>query len=164
MSSSPDLELQAFADLVGGAVAGSATIDRADRATAKLVADFRGQLNEALAAEGIGVRGLARKLSISGSAVSRQLRAEGDIRASTAALFADALNRDWVVTLKERVKADTVSNGCGVAAVDQLKIPAIPSTAGTATVSVFNTWVGSDTLSTPGSGVSVYTVGGHKKS
>lgn len=64
------------------------------------VHDLRGLLMQAAHEEKIGPAELARRLDISTSAVSRQLRNDGDIRASTAAALAFAMGRKFVVDIR----------------------------------------------------------------
>jgi DNA-binding transcriptional ArsR family regulator len=56
---------------------------------------IRGQIRAAADKAHVGVRELAKRLGVSPAAVSRHLRSDGDIRVSTAVLFARALNMRW---------------------------------------------------------------------
>jgi transcriptional regulator with XRE-family HTH domain len=98
-TSSPEDDEAALLSLVGGQVTQDPQIDPSDLEVAVAVGRVRGQILAAAKKEGIGVREMARRLKISASAVSRQLRSEGDMRFSTAILFARALGRRWRFSL-----------------------------------------------------------------
>jgi DNA-binding transcriptional ArsR family regulator len=98
-TSSPEDDDAALAALVGGKVTQAPQIDPSDLEVAVAVGRVRGQILAAAKKEGIGVREIARRLKISASAVSRQLRTEGDMRFSTAILFARALGWRWRFSL-----------------------------------------------------------------
>lgn len=98
-TSSAENDDAALLALVGGEVAQAPQIDPSDLEVAVAVGRVRGQILAAAKKEGIGVREIARRLKISASAVSRQLRSEGDMRFSTAILFARALGRRWHFSL-----------------------------------------------------------------
>jgi plasmid maintenance system antidote protein VapI len=85
--------------LAGGKVTKAPQIDPSDLEIAVALGRVRGQILAAAKRDGIGVRELARRMEISASAVSRQLRSEGDMRFSTAILFARALGRRWHFSL-----------------------------------------------------------------
>lgn len=68
---------------------------------------IREQLSTAAKEEGMGVNKLASCLQVSPSVVSRLLKSEGDMRVSTAVLFARAVNRSWRLVL-ERSAVSTV--------------------------------------------------------
>jgi DNA-binding phage protein len=85
--------------LAGGKVTKAPQIDPSDLEIAVALGRVRGQILAAAKRDGIGVRELARRMKISASAVSRQLRSEGDMRFSTAVLFAHALGWRWHFSL-----------------------------------------------------------------
>jgi transcriptional regulator with XRE-family HTH domain len=85
----------ALAALLGGQVTSAPPFDPVDVQTAATVRDVRGQILAAANAQGVGVRELARRSNVSPSAVSRQLRSEGDMRFSTAVHFANVLSCRW---------------------------------------------------------------------
>jgi len=87
-----------LAELMGGDFE-ALNISAEERIIAGLLASVRGQIVAAMSADSIGVRQLSRRLGISGAAVSRHLNAEGDMRFSTAALLAHALQRHWEINL-----------------------------------------------------------------
>jgi transcriptional regulator with XRE-family HTH domain len=93
--SSPEDDDAALLSLVGGKVAQAYLVEPADLEVAVEVGHVRGQILAAAKDEGVGVRELARRMKISASAVSRQLRSEADMRFSTAILLARALGRRW---------------------------------------------------------------------
>jgi DNA-binding transcriptional ArsR family regulator len=84
--------------LLGGKV-GQLKRDFDDTAIAVLTARARGEIVASAKQAGVGVRELARRLGVSAAAVSRHLRSEGDMRLSTAALFASALGLEWRIGL-----------------------------------------------------------------
>jgi DNA-binding transcriptional ArsR family regulator len=95
-SSQIDAREQAeIAAIFGGRVEAAPQVSDADLAAATLVGRVRGEILAAVNEDGVGVRELARRLDVSPAAVSRHLRSEGDLRLSTAALFAAALGRKW---------------------------------------------------------------------
>jgi hypothetical protein len=98
-TTSPEDDDAALLPFVGGEVTQAPQIDPSDLEVAVAVGRVRGQILAAAKKEGIGVRELARRMKISASAVSRQLRSEGDMRFSTAVLFAHALGRRWHFSL-----------------------------------------------------------------
>jgi AcrR family transcriptional regulator len=89
----PDLR-----SLLGGPVR-KLELDHREVAAAVLSARARGEIVAAAKEAGVGVRELARRLGVSAAAVSRHLRSDGDMRLSTAALFADALGYEWQLAL-----------------------------------------------------------------
>src|SRR6516162_10444928 len=94
-SSLPTPQCDADLDALLGGKVGELNPDLADTAIAVLTARTRGEIVTAASEAGVGVRELARRLGVSAAAVSRHLRSEGDMRLSTAALFADALGHEW---------------------------------------------------------------------
>jgi DNA-binding transcriptional ArsR family regulator len=96
--------------LLGGPVESAPEVQEDDLGVAMLTARVRGEILAAVKEEGVGVRELARRLHVSPAAVSRHLRSEGDLRLSTASLFASALGREWSFQLK-RCEAAQLSNG-----------------------------------------------------
>jgi DNA-binding transcriptional ArsR family regulator len=82
-----------------GEVEGEPQVDPDQRSAANFVAHIRGLLAEATHDEKLSVSNLANLLGISKAAVSRHLRSDGDIRASTMSHFAKALNRRWELNL-----------------------------------------------------------------
>lgn len=93
------LEIQLVQEL--GAVTQEATFDTIDVRVATLVRNVRGEIAAAARAQGLGVREIARRLGVSAAAVSRHLRSEGDMRLSTAELFAIALGKRWHLSLED---------------------------------------------------------------
>jgi AcrR family transcriptional regulator len=91
-------ELAELRDLLGGPVR-KLEVDHRDLAIAVLTGRARGEILAAAKEAGVGVRELARRLGVSAAAVSRHLRSEGDMRFSTAAIFADALGHEWRLAL-----------------------------------------------------------------
>ena len=94
ISSATPEEMAELRALLGGPVR-RLEVDHRDLAVAVLTGRARGEILAAAKEAGVGVRELARRLGISAAAVSRHLRSEGDMRLSTAALFADALGHEW---------------------------------------------------------------------
>lgn len=70
---------------------------------------IRDHLSTAAEHDKVGVNQLARRLGISPSSVSRLLARDGDIRVSTAVLYARALGRRWEFALTP----DHNCAGCG---------------------------------------------------
>lgn len=68
----------------------------------RLLREIRGQLMVAAQADGVSVREWAKRLNVSASVVSRQMRDDKDLFASTAALLAHSLGREWHVELKRK--------------------------------------------------------------
>jgi DNA-binding transcriptional ArsR family regulator len=97
--SSPTLQCDAELDTLLGGPVGELKPDLSDIAIAVLTARARGEILAAAREAGVGVRELARRLGVSPAAVSRHLRSEGDMRLSTAALFACALGLEWRIRL-----------------------------------------------------------------
>jgi AcrR family transcriptional regulator len=98
ISSPTSEEIAELGALLGGPVR-KVQVDPSDLAVAVLTGRARGEILAAAKEAGIGVRELARRLGVSAAAVSRHLRSEGDMRLSTAALFADALGYEWRLAL-----------------------------------------------------------------
>jgi DNA-binding transcriptional ArsR family regulator len=98
-SSLPTPQCDADLDALLGGKVGEINPDLADTAIAVLTARTRGEIVTAASEAGVGVRELARRLGVSAAAVSRHLRSEGDMRLSTAALFASALGLEWRIKL-----------------------------------------------------------------
>lgn len=98
-TSSHEDDRAAVLALAGGKVTKAPQIDPSDLEVAVAVGRVRGQILAAAKKEGIGVREIARRMKISASAISRQLRSEGDMRFSTAILLARALGRRWHFSL-----------------------------------------------------------------
>ena len=93
-------EIEEMAAILGGEV--QPLFDHPDeREVALVLNDMRGLLIEATNAEDVGVNELADRLGVSPSAVSRMIRREGDLRVSTAVLWAFALGRTWRLHLSK---------------------------------------------------------------
>jgi transcriptional regulator with XRE-family HTH domain len=75
------------------------TIDPEMREVSAIIAHVRALLAEATQRDRVGVTELARRLGVSKSAVSHQLRSDADMRIGTAVLFARALGRKWEIDL-----------------------------------------------------------------
>jgi transcriptional regulator with XRE-family HTH domain len=86
--------------LLGGQVLRPPEFDSVDVLIGTSVRRVRGQILAEAAAQGVGVRELARRTNVSPSAASRYLRSEGDMRVSTAVIFAHALSCTWQFVLK----------------------------------------------------------------
>ncbi len=80
-------------------------IDPTELLIAAQVGHVRGQILAAMNDQNVGVRELARRLNVSASAVSRQLKSEGDMRISTAILLAYALEREWTMNLQNTINS-----------------------------------------------------------
>ena len=106
-----DMPLDDIAALLGGPVE-PVVPDPDELAILLAVQRIRGLLLEAAQRDGVGVNQLASRLKVSPSAVSRVLRSEGDMRVSTAVLFALALGRQWAFTLSSK-GADKASAEAG---------------------------------------------------
>lgn len=89
-----------------GEVSDTPQVDTDERDCARFIAHIRGLLAEATHEERMSVVNLAKALGTSKAAVSRHLRSDGDIRASTMWQFAKALNRKWKIEL-EPIEANT---------------------------------------------------------
>ena len=96
-----EMPLDEVAAILGGPVE-PLVPDPDELAVLLAVQRIRGLLLEAAQRDGVGVNQLASRLKVSPSAVSRVLRSEGDMRVSTAVLFALALGRQWVFTLSPK--------------------------------------------------------------
>jgi len=97
-SSATPEEIAELRALLGGPVR-KVEVDHRDLAVAVLTGRARGEILAAAREAGVGVRELARRLGVSPAAVSRHLRSDGDMRLSTAAIFADALGCEWRLAL-----------------------------------------------------------------
>jgi len=84
---------------------------------ALLARSMRGQLSAAAKASGVGIRELARRLSVNPGAVSRMLNSEGDVRISTVAALAHAMGRNWKAVLSEPIKASRDNPNAAVLAI-----------------------------------------------
>ncbi len=100
-----------------GSVTEAAKFDPIDVRVATLVRNVRGEIAAAARDQGLGVREIARRLGVSAAAVSRHLRSEGDMRLSTAELFAIALGKRWQLSLMDA----SCTNGR-----DQIVTPVVP--------------------------------------
>lgn len=100
-SDPPPDELDRIISELGGTPEPIARDPAADAVVAALQR-VRGLLLEAAQAKGVGVREIARRLNVSPAAVSRQLRADGDMRISTAAMLAHAIGQSWKIELETR--------------------------------------------------------------
>lgn len=87
---------------------------------------IRAQLAEASERDRVGVNELAGRLKVTPPVVSRMLRSDGDMRVSTAVLWADALNRTWDFVLRNPDKAPAGSNGSTTKEVTTDNIPKSP--------------------------------------
>ncbi len=87
-------------ELLGTGVAAPSRDEEAEE-IAGVLGTIRGQLLAAAKEEGVSTREIARRLGVSGAAVSRQLRSDRDLRVSTAVLLARALKRHWSVQLEK---------------------------------------------------------------
>lgn len=111
-----DVDAKVRAELLQGGF-DAPEIDPTELLTAAVSGCVRGQILAAMNEDHVGVRELARKLGVSPSAVSRQLRSEGDIRISTAVILAHALGREWKMILQNTMHNGPVSishNATGV--------------------------------------------------
>jgi transcriptional regulator with XRE-family HTH domain len=107
----PDIELsEAEIAAMFGGEAGPIEIDPDEMAVALALRTLRDRLMEAAKADGVGVNQLAARLHISPSAVSRLLGGEGDMRVSTAVLYARALGRAWDFVLHDDAAARSAGN------------------------------------------------------
>lgn len=78
-------------------------IDNVELAIAGALTGIRGQLVAEMDEQGVGIRELARRAGVAASAVSRFLKSEGDMHVSTAVLLAQALEREWKITLRKAI-------------------------------------------------------------
>lgn len=85
---------------------------------------------------GVGVNQLAKRLDIAPSSVSRFLGGEGDMRVSTAVLYARALGRVWDFSLRHNEDAVTKGNHIGCPVV---MISAAPGAATSGSIMQFST-------------------------
>src|SRR5215472_12081205 len=95
-------ELAELAALLGETVKSAPEVREDDLGIATFTGRVRGEILAAAREDGAGVRELARRLGVSPAAVSRHLRSEGDLRLSTAFLFASALGREWIFELRRK--------------------------------------------------------------
>lgn len=85
-----------------GSPARAIEVDEDELEIVLLCKHVRHELFERAMQLGVGVNDLARKLNVSPAVVSRFFSNEGDMRLSTAVLFARALDCEWTFTLKEQ--------------------------------------------------------------
>lgn len=86
-------------------------VDEDEMQVALVLRQIRSLLAEAADSEKVGVTELASRLNVSPSVVSRMLRSEGDMRVSTAVMWAQALGRVWDINLcKARTEAFGVNH------------------------------------------------------
>ena len=90
-----------IAGIFEGDVAEVHTSEREDDVL-RLLREMRGQLMAAAQADGVSIREWAKRLDVSASVVSRQMRDDKDLFASTAALLAHSLGRECHVELKRK--------------------------------------------------------------
>ncbi len=91
---------------------------------------LRAFLAEAAEKEGVGVNALAARLGVSPSVVSRLLRSDGDMRVSTAVLWAHALGYVWDFYLND-ARARAVGSNQSISVSD---ISEGPPTSGSGTL------------------------------
>jgi DNA-binding transcriptional ArsR family regulator len=133
-SSATHEEIAELGALLDGPV-GKLELDRRELAAALLSARARGEILAAANKAGVGVRELARRLGVSAAAVSRHLRSDGDMRLSTAALFADALGYEWRFALVPLAVPEQAQSNSGhrLVCINSLRFeveeaPALPGT------------------------------------
>lgn len=74
--------------------------DLEEEYVAETINRARGLLARALAEEKMSPAALARKMNVDRSLVTRFFKSQGDMKMSTLALFARALNRKWIIDLE----------------------------------------------------------------
>lgn len=95
-----DLSDAEIAEMFGGQAQAIET-DPDEMAVAAALMRMRGLLREAAENDDVRVGQLADRLNVSPSVVSRMLRSEGDMKVSTAVLWARALGKVWHLTLHD---------------------------------------------------------------
>ncbi len=110
-------------DAMGGAFVPKQPIADADFDIASASRRVRAQIQAAFVERGFTVRRLAKKLDVTPAAVSRHLRSEGDIRISTAVLFARALDMHWEIKLVPNAPTITVIES---ASLPRTSAPSLP--------------------------------------
>ncbi len=98
----PDLDLTEaeIAEMFGGEAQPIET-DPDEMAVATILARIRVLLHKAAEDGDVRVNQLAKRLNVSPSVVSRLLRSEGDMKVSTAVLWARALGKVWSFALED---------------------------------------------------------------
>ena len=126
-SSHPEEQvLNTWVDVLGGP-AGAVEVNSEEMAAHRLFGLFRVQLKEAIDTDAVAVGALARRLHVSPSAVSRFLHGDGDLKASTAALFAHVLGREWNVSLDKVPHSAGQHNAPIAPMVTVVELPVEPS-------------------------------------
>ena len=106
---SDTLSSEEIQDLFGGE-ATPIKVDPDEMAVSLVLRSIRNQLADCAEATNVGVNQLARRLDVSPSSVSRFLNGEGDLRVSTAVLYARALGRAWNIALSQEETAPEKGN------------------------------------------------------
>lgn len=96
-----DDDLQELTALLGGP-AGEVTRDRKEEIAGALIDRMRALLIRAVNDQKVSAADLAKRLDVDRSLVTRFFRSGKDMKVSTLALMADALDRSWVIELVGR--------------------------------------------------------------
>jgi hypothetical protein len=141
MNSQNDLTPEEATELFGTPVE-AAPPDDEEMKLALFLRHIRALLAEAAHEEKVGVNELASRLSVSPSVVSRLLRSDGDMRVSTAFMWACALGREWNIDL-HKPSAQAASTNQQITAVINSNARTINrnaiSSSGTAVINSFGT-------------------------
>lgn len=98
-----------------------------------LAGRIRTLIKQAMAQDDVTVRGLAQRLDVSPSVVSRRLSSDGDLKVWTAAALAHALGRVFEVTLRQAAPNTHSNSRAAFAAPTHSAPPAHSAFRGTVT-------------------------------